>query len=169
MFTFNTNNHTATKVCFTKSHYYACQDFFYYTQAGLEACPEYQAYKKCFEAYNKTLDIVPENVSDSLKAEADAWKKSTISKMANISKINWKLDDYNGCHNPFTRFKGEIVSIEIIKEWDDTFIEVSSNTQYNIKYRFSICEDKSNEVKIEPGMIILENEIGEKGYFIFAE
>lgn len=166
MFTFNTNDHTATKLCFTKADYYTCEDFTYNTQAGLEACPEYQAYKKCFKAYNKTFGIVPENVSDSLKAEADAWKKSTISKMANISKINWKLDDYNGYHNPFTRFKGEVVSIEIIKEWDDTFIEVSSNTQ---KYKFSICEDKSNELKLEPGMIILENEIGEKGYFVFAE
>lgn len=169
MFTFNTNTHTAVKVCMTKADYYTCQDRKYSTKAGLEACPEYQAYKKCFKAYLETLDVVPEETSEVLKQEANAWKKNAIDQMAHISTIKWMLSDTSAYINPFNKFEGEEVSIRV--EYDFTLDEtkVTVENEYGHTYSFFVCEDKTNDVKYDLGMVILEDEEGNKGYFVFAE
>lgn len=169
MFTFNTNTHTAVKVCMTKADYYTCQDRKYSTKAGLEACPEYQAYRKCFNAYLETLEVVPEATSHSLKQEANAWKKNAIDQMAHISTIKWMLSDTSAYINPFNKFEGEEVSIRV--EYDFTLDEtrVTVEDEYGHTYSFFVCEDKTNDVKYDLGMVILEDEEGNKGYFVFAE
>lgn len=171
MFTFNTNTHTAVKVCMTKADYYTCQDRKYHSNAGLEACPEYQAYKKCFKAYLETLDVVPEETSEVLKQEANAWKKSAIAQMAPISTINWMLDDTSTSSyvHPFHKFEGKTVSIDISYDCMIDATRVTVEDEYGHTYSFFVCEDKTNDVKYDLGMVILEDEEGNKGYFVFAE
>jgi hypothetical protein len=167
MFNFNVNTHTAVKICMTKADYYTCLDRAYSTKAGLEACPEYQAYTKCFNAYLETLGVVSEATSNSLKQEVNAWKKSAIAQMAHISTIEWRLSDTSAYINPFNKFEGEKVSIRVDRTLDETRVTVEN--EYGHTYSFFVCEDKTNDVKYDLGMVILEDEKGNKGYFVFAE
>ena len=89
--------------------------------------------------------------------------------MAHISTIKWMLSDTSAYVNPFNKFEGEEVSIRV--DYDFTLDEtrVTVENEYGHTYSFFVCEDKTNEVKYDLGMIILEDEKGNKGYFVFAE
>jgi hypothetical protein len=50
---------------------------------------------------------------------------------------------------------------------DETRVTVEN--EYGHTYSFFVCEDKTNDVKYDLGMVILEDEKGNKGYFVFAE
>jgi hypothetical protein len=87
--------------------------------------------------------------------------------MAHISTIEWRLSDTSAYINPFNKFEGEKVSIRVDRTLDETRVTVEN--EYGHTYSFFVCEDKTNDVKYDLGMVILEDEKGNKGYFVFAE